>query len=49
VLEGDCSIVIGNLLALKQIRLTRRYGLFFIDGHFDFYQPEASLISTAVL
>ena len=42
VLGGDCSILIGNLLALKQIRGSRRYGLFFIDGHFDFYQPEAS-------
>jgi arginase len=29
-------------LALKQIGGSRRYGLFFIDGHFDFYQPEAS-------
>ncbi|HEX5186195.1 MAG TPA: arginase family protein [Nitrososphaeraceae archaeon] len=40
VLGGDCSILIGNLLAL---RLLGRYGLFFIDGHADFYQPEASL------
>jgi arginase len=42
VLGGDCSILIGNLLALKQIGGSRRYDLFFIDGHFDFYQPEAS-------
>ncbi len=39
VLGGDCSIVIGNLLALRRLG---RYGLFFIDGHADFYQPEAS-------
>ncbi|HEY7079585.1 MAG TPA: arginase family protein, partial [Nitrososphaeraceae archaeon] len=40
VLGGDCSIVIGPLLTL---RLNGRYGLFFIDGHADFYQPEASV------
>jgi len=40
VLGGDCSIIIGTLLALRRIG---RYGLFFIDGHSDFYQPEASL------
>ena len=39
VLGGDCSIIIGNLLALRRLG---RYGLFFIDGHADFYQPEAS-------
>ena len=39
VLGGDCSIFIGNLLALRHLG---RYGLFFIDGHADFYQPEAS-------
>jgi arginase len=46
VLGGDCSILIGNLLALKQMGSSsgsNRYGLFFIDGHADFYQPEASL------
>jgi arginase len=40
VLGGDCSILIGNLLALRRLG---KYGLFFIDGHADFYQPEASL------
>jgi arginase len=40
VLGGDCSLLIGNLLALRRLG---RYGLFFIDGHADFYQPEASL------
>jgi arginase len=39
VLGGDCSILIGNLLALRRLG---RYGLFFIDGHADFYQPEES-------
>src|SRR5918992_5086051 len=46
VLGGDCSILIGNLLALRQMRSSSgsgRYGLFFIDGHAAFYQPEASL------
>ena len=39
VLGGDCSILIGATLALRR---AGRYGLFFIDGHADFYQPEAS-------
>lgn len=39
VLGGDCSILIGNTLALRRLG---RYGLFFIDGHSDFYQPIAS-------
>ena len=38
VLGGDCSIVLGPTLALKR---RGRYGLLFIDGHADFYQPEA--------
>jgi arginase len=38
ILGGDCSIVLGPALALKR---RGRYGLFFIDGHADFYQPEA--------
>lgn len=33
VLGGDCSILIGNLLALKR---RGRFGLVFIDGHSDF-------------
>ena len=40
VLGGDCSILLGNLLALR--RSGRRHGLLFLDGHADFYQPEAS-------
>ena len=39
VLGGDCSIVLGDLLALKR---RGRYGLLFIDGHADFYQPEVN-------
>ncbi len=39
VLGGDCTVVLGPLLALKR---TGRFGLFFLDGHADFYQPEAS-------
>jgi arginase len=38
VLGGDCSIMLGCLLALKR---RGRYGLLFLDGHADFYQPEA--------
>jgi arginase len=40
VLGGDCSILIGNLLGLR--RNGGRHGLLFLDGHADFYQPEAS-------
>jgi arginase len=40
VLGGDCSILLGNLLALR--RSERRHGLLFLDGHADFYQPAAS-------
>jgi arginase len=40
VLGGDCSILLGALLALRR---TGRYGLFFLDGHADFYQAEAEL------
>jgi arginase len=38
VLGGDCSILLGPALALRR---RGRYGLLFIDGHADFYQPEA--------
>jgi arginase len=40
VLGGDCSILLGNLLALRR---RGRFGLFFADGHADFYQPEANV------
>lgn len=45
VLGGDCSILLGNLLALR--RGGRRRGLLFLDGHADFYQPEASTTGEA--
>jgi arginase len=45
VLGGDCSILLGNLLALR--RGGRRHGLLFLDGHADFYQPEASTTGEA--
>ena len=38
VLGGDCSNLIGCALALRRLG---RYGLFFLDGHADFYQTEA--------
>ena len=38
VLGGDCSIMLGPLLALQP---RGRFGLLFLDGHMDFYQPEA--------
>lgn len=39
VLGGDCSILLGAMLALKR---RGRFGLLFVDGHADFYQPEAN-------
>jgi arginase len=39
VLGGDCSILLGCTLALRR---RGRYGLLFVDGHADFYQPEAN-------
>jgi arginase len=39
LLGGDCSIILGPALALRR---RGRYGLLFVDGHADFYQPEAN-------
>ena len=39
LLGGDCSILLGSTLALRR---RGRYGLLFIDGHADFYQPAAN-------
>ncbi|GCE23628.1 arginase family protein [Dictyobacter kobayashii] len=36
VLGGDCSILLGGMLALRR---RGRYGLVFIDGHLDFRHP----------
>src|SRR5262245_1447934 len=38
ILGGDCTILLGTMLALRR---RGRFGLWFIDGHADFYQPEA--------
>jgi arginase len=40
VLAGDCSVVLGGVLGLRFG--AHRVGLLFVDGHADFYQPEAS-------
>lgn len=40
VLGGDCSILLGPMLALRR---RGRFGLLFIDGHTDYYQPEANV------
>ena len=37
VLGGDCSILLGTLLAAAR---RGRHGVVFIDGHIDFYPPE---------
>lgn len=37
MLGGDCSILIGNTLALKR---RGRYGLVFLDAHSDFRHPQ---------
>lgn len=39
VIGGDCSILIGNSLALKN---AGSFGLFFLDGHTDFMWPSLS-------
>ena len=36
VLGGDCSILVGSMLALMRIG---RFGLVFVDGHLDFRHP----------
>lgn len=38
VLGGDCTILLGSMLALRR---RGRCGLLFIDGNADFFQPEA--------
>jgi arginase len=40
VLGGDCSILLGSMLALHR---RGRHGLLFLDGHMDFYNPEANV------
>ncbi|WP_343519587.1 arginase family protein [Sphingomonas sp.] len=38
ILGGDCTILLGSMLGLRR---RGRYGLLFIDGNADFFQPEA--------
>lgn len=44
VLGGDCSILLGAMLGLRR---RGRYGLLYIDGHADFWQPQRSPIGGA--
>jgi arginase len=44
VLGGDCSILLGAALALRR---RGRYGVLYIDGDADFYQPEVNPLSGA--
>jgi len=44
IIGGDCSILIGNALALRQ---KGEYGLFFLDGHTDYVLPELSVSKQA--
>jgi len=39
VLGGDCSLLLGTTLALRR---RGRYGVLYIDGDADFYQPEVN-------
>lgn len=39
ILGGDCSILLAPTLALRR---HGRFGLLFMDGHADYYQPEAN-------
>ena len=43
MLAGDCSVVPGSVLGLRLARRKAHHvGLLFVDGHVDFYQPDAS-------
>jgi len=44
VLGGDCSILLGTMLALRR---RGRYGLMYVDGDADFYQPEVNPLGGA--
>lgn len=39
ILGGDCSILIGNAIALKKLG---NFGLFYLDGHTDYIPPQLS-------
>ena len=40
VIGGDCSILLGSMLALKR---RGRHGLLFLDGHMDFYDAASNV------
>ena len=40
VLGGDCSILLGPMLALNR---RGRHGLLFLDGHMDFYDKKSNI------
>src|SRR5260221_14011627 len=44
VLGGDCSILLGSTLALRQLG---RYGFLFVDGHTDLMTPSDSITGGA--
>jgi arginase len=44
VLGGDCSILLGTMLGLRR---RGRYGLIYMDGHADYWQPERNTIDGA--
>ena len=44
VLGGDCSILLACMMALKW---EGTFGLAYLDGHADFYQPEAEPLGEA--
>src|ERR1700748_3454041 len=44
VLGGDCSILLGTMLGLRR---RGRYGLLYIDGHADYWQPGRKTIDGA--
>ncbi len=39
ILGGDCSVLLGTALALRK---KGNFGLFFLDGHTDFIEPNLS-------
>jgi arginase len=44
VLGGDCSILLGSILALRRLG---KYGLLFVDGHSDLLTPSDSITGGA--
>jgi arginase len=44
VLRGDCSLLLGAMLALRR---RGRYGVLYLDSDADFYQPEVNPLDGA--